>query len=160
MICLAIVQSNAMATTDAAQSQYDAVYSICTNVVPVGHGDFSRANGVGLIGAPMSYFQAQGIDIDPSEPYKRTLLKSPKYGEILPRPENPNSFLYHPNEGYLGPDQMTFSVEMKGKILKVIYLVYVDPNPEYIPLECGSGYNGYMIKELPNTTRGVGKGDK
>ncbi len=141
-----------------AQTKYDAAFSICASVVPVGHNDFSALNGISPLSAAQAYFHAHGSDLNifqdprlglPPEPFKEILLESPQHGEL--RNEN----LYYPNEGYLGPDQMTFSVEVKGKVFKVIYSVYVNRSSEYVAPECG---NNYSIKELPNNTYNGGKG--
>lgn len=135
----------------AAQGKYDAAYSVCNNMVPVDHKDFSLANAVSASTAPISYFMKkfgqQEFDI---ESWKTTLLNGPKHGELVQDSQYPNSsYMYHPNEGYLGIDQMTFLVETQGMIFKVIYSVHVGKMaPEYGPCP------DYGVKELPNPTKG------
>lgn len=157
IICLAIVQSNAMAATDETHAKFDAVFSICESVVPVGHSDFSALNNVSPGTAATVYFQVRDVTLNKSEPRKITLLEKPKHGELIPHIKYLTSYMYHPNQGYLGPDKMTFSFEAMGKIFKVIYTVYVNRSSEYIAPECG---NNYDIKEMPSPNKEIGKGNK
>lgn len=150
IICLAVVQANAMATADAAQAKFDAVFNICESVVPVGHSDFSALNNVTIYGAAMAFFQARSVSLDDNEPSNITLLEGPLHGEL-------RNVFYYPNEGYLGSDQMTYSLEVKGKIFKVVYSVYVNRSSEYIAPECG---DNYAIKEVTNSDRDISKGKK
>ncbi|MBU1775847.1 MAG: tandem-95 repeat protein [Gammaproteobacteria bacterium] len=60
-------------------------------------------------------------------------------------------YVYYPNEGYLGPDQITFVVEQMGKKFKVIETVWVaNTAPEYGG--CPADY------KLPPATTGNEKG--
>lgn len=154
------------ATPTASQSKYDAVMSVCSFVAPFGHPDLSLANGVSGLAGAQTYFHARGVSLlDPSgvlqEPLQTTTLDGPRHGQLIQSSEYPGSYIYHPERGYLGPDQMTFEVEVKGKKLKVIYSVVVNQlpsdqvykDPELNKLCPG----GFGIKELPNSGKG-GKG--
>jgi hypothetical protein len=157
IICIGIMHSNAMAATSAAEEKFDAVFSICESVVPVGHSDFAALNNVSPGAAATVYFQVRHITLNKSEPRKVTLLEKPRHGELIPHIEYLTSYMYHPNQGYLGPDKMTFSFEAMGKIFKVIYTVYINRSSEYIAPECG---NNYDIKEMPSLNKVIGKGNK
>lgn len=147
----AAVVPDAAAARPAAASVSDPVvtFSICRAVVPVGHADFGIANLVGPSPAPLQYFMSRGQDFDRTA-WKVTLIEGPRHGMLVPNEKFPDSvFVYQPNEGYLGPDQMIFVVEAQGKKFKVIESVYVSPGaPEYGPPECP---NGFSINELPSS---------
>ena len=82
-----------------------------------------------------------------------TQLNGPKHGDLIAHPRDSRGYIYQPKDGYLGPDQMIFLVEAKGKKFKVIYSVDVaDRAPEY-----GKCPDSFNIKELPNpSTRDQG----
>ncbi|MDO8789901.1 MAG: hypothetical protein Q7J42_17635 [Sulfuritalea sp.] len=138
-----------MGAPASSEEHYDGIFRVCNNMVPVGHPDFSLANGVSASTAPMSYFMTkfgqQQFDV---ESWKTTLIFGPKHGELVPDSRYPNSsYIYHPNEGYLGIDQMTFTVEAQGKKFRVFYSVHVGKAaPEY-----GSCPDD-GVEELPNPT--------
>jgi hypothetical protein len=97
--------------------------------------------------------------LDPSgvlqDPLQTTMIDGPRHGQLIQSSEYPGSYVFHPEKGYLGPDQMTFEVDVKGKKLKVIYSVVVDQlpgdqvykDPDLNKL-CP---DGFQIKELPKT---------
>ena len=91
------------------------------------------------------------MTFDLNDPSQVTLFEGPKNGVL----ELSGSYVYRPNEGYLGSDQMIFSVEAKGKIFKVIYSVDVARAPDYGSPNCP---NSFGIKELPNPTKDGDKG--
>lgn len=116
----------------AAQA-FDKVFSVCQNVVPVGHPDFALANEI-----------ASGQD---------ALLTGPKHGRLVLTPKG--VYFYYPDAGYLGVDQMTFVVSYtnpaSGKKIreKVIYSAHIGTMaPEYGPSRDDT------VKELPNLENG------
>lgn len=129
LLCLAIVQSNAMALPEVSQAKYDAAYSVCKAMVPVGHRDFSLVNGVGPSSPILGYFMSRGEAYD-IKSWKKTLVEHPKHGELISQPTG--GYFYYPKDGYLGPDQLSWVVEAQGKKFKVIETVWVaNVAPEY-----------------------------
>lgn len=156
----------ASTTATPSQTKYDAAMSICSFVAPTGHPDFPIANQLYPAAAAESYFHTRGTSLlDPSglllEPLQTTLIDGPRHGEVVLTADDPRLRVYRPNAGYLGPDQMTFEVEVKGKKLKVIYSVVVNQLPSdqvYKDPELNKLCpDGFGIKELPNSGKG-GKG--
>jgi hypothetical protein len=131
-----------------AEVNYDATFSICQAVVPVGNSDFPDANQVGPSPAVLYYFMSRGKEFDRSS-WKVTVIEGPHKGALVPDAKFPDSsFVYRPNDGYLGADQITFLVEAQGKTFKVIESVHVvNRPPEYGPDQCPDGFG---INELPN----------
>ena len=103
--------------------KYDAAFSVCGPAVPVDHRDFTITNLI----YPLAVIP------DTGEPTQVTLLEGPHHGSLTPDADFPNSvFVYHPNDNYLGPDHMTFVVDVMGKKFKVIMTVWVaNTPPEY-----------------------------
>jgi hypothetical protein len=119
------------ATVSGRQENYYAAYAICLNVVPVAHVDFSLANGIQGGSGALHYFWAEHKDysVDPKS-WKATLLDNPKHGRLVPLPAG--GYMYHPIEGFLSVDEVTFSVEAEGKTFKEVYSLHVqDTPPEY-----------------------------
>ncbi len=142
-------EKNSNQSVSDAQNNFDAAYSICQAVAPVGGNDFPVANMLHPHGAATVYSQAHGITLDSNAPSKITLFEGARHGELMPDAKFPNQvFVYNPDKGYLGSDRMIFKIEAKGKILKVIYSVHVTPAPDYGTPECPDGFS---IKELPNS---------
>lgn len=111
-------------------AKFDAVYSVCTAVVPVTHKDFPDANYVGPGAVILHHFASHKIALGADEPSKVVLVKRPQHGEL--RIDSDGAYTYHPDMRHLGPDQMTFFVEIRGKRFKVIETVWVaDVAPEY-----------------------------
>jgi len=137
----------------AAQEKYDAIYSVCNNMVPVDHKDFSLANGVGGGSGALDYFMVKrGQQEFDTKSWKIMLLDGPKHGKLVPDIQD-GGYMYYPEAGYLGIDQMTFVVEAQGKKFKEIYSVHVgNMAPEYGPCP------DYGVKELSNPAKGGGKG--
>ena len=120
---------NATTVPTAANEKYDAAFSVCTAVVPVGHKDFELVNGVGSSSPILEYFMLRGDEYD-IKTWKQTLIGKPVHGEFIQQPNG--GYVYHPNEEYLGPDQITWVVDAEGKKFKVIMTVWVaDVAPEY-----------------------------
>lgn len=142
----------------AAAENYDAVMSICQLVGDAQHVQVAaHFNEILPVAAAQAYFHARGTDLDRQEPRWVTLISNPSHGELVPDTERPRVFTYQPKEGYHGSDQMTFSVEVKGKKFKVIYSVDVtagDPTLSYPGDPCPGGFN---IQEMPAKGTG-GKG--
>ena len=55
------------------------------------------------------------------------VLTGPKYGILSPQVANNGQhfFVYHPNPGYFGKDQVTFFAELAGKFYKLVLTVAV-----------------------------------
>jgi hypothetical protein len=121
-------------TTTAQKEKYDAAFSVCGAAVPTTHRDFSIANRLSPLSVIDTYlYYEKGIPYDSNRPVKVTVIENPAHGRLVPDTDFPDTtFVYHPNEGYLGPDQITFVVEEMGKKFKVIETVWVaNTAPEY-----------------------------
>lgn len=120
---------SAVAPSLTSQQKYDAAFSVCEAVVPVGHRDFDLVNGVGPSSSILGYFMTRGESYD-TKTWKKTLVESPQHGKLIQQPNA--GYVYYPNGGYLGPDQLTWVVEAEGKTFKVIETVWVaNTAPEY-----------------------------
>ncbi|MFY9261170.1 MAG: hypothetical protein WAO71_11755 [Gallionella sp.] len=137
----------------AAQVKYDVAYSICQTVAPVGGADYPVANAIYPTMAAGKYFDDRGIHTEGSDLPKVTLIDAPKHGE-LQHGDVDWVYLYKPNKDYLGSDRMIFSVEVKGKVFKVIYSVDVVQVPGNGSPSCP---NSIGIKELKNSAAGRNK---
>lgn len=127
---IAFAQSASPRTATASPQRFDAVYSICTAVVPVTHKDFPDANYVGPGAVILHHFASNKMALSADEPSKIALVNRPQHGEL--RIDSDGAYIYHPDIRHLGPDQMAFVVEIKGKRLKVIETVWVaNVAPEY-----------------------------
>lgn len=133
ILCFAIFQCNALASSAEPQKKYDAIYSMCgpmhsADQVPY---NIERDNLISPAGAIDPYFETRGIlpnfatGLGEPEPVQIKLLKSPAHGELVARNKAGISFTYHANPGYLGSDQMIFEVEVLGKKFKVIQTVVI-----------------------------------
>lgn len=112
---------------------YDAAFSVCGAAVPTTHRDYEISNIV----YPLA------VVPDTNEPTTVAVLHGPLHGHLSPYAKFPDSvFVYSPNDGYLGPDQITFVVEQMGKKFKVIVTAWVAD----VPPESGGCPEGY---ELP-----------
>ena len=138
-----------------ALEQYDAVFSLCQSTAPINDADYPIANRIHPHAAATAYFNSRSIILEPNVSRKITLLEGSLHGSLIPDEKFPESvFIYQPDEGYLGADQMVFLVEVKGKTFKVIYSVDVIHNPDFGSPGCPDGFS---INELTNSTNG---GDK
>lgn len=132
------------------KEKYDAAFSVCGAAVPVTHRDFEMANFVTPMSVITPHLFDKGIIISSDEPIVVTLTEAPKHGELISDGYTYGVYKYKPIEGYLGPDQMTFDVEVMGKKFKVIETVWVaNVAPEYGG--CPSDY------KLPPATTGNDK---
>lgn len=126
----AMGKNNSTIPPISTPKKYDATYSVCGPAVPTDHIDFSIANYVSPTTPVYGYLIAHGIIVEPDTPHKIVLVVRPHHGEL--RTEGDSAYVYFPNEGYLGPDQMTFVVEVQNKKFKVIETVWVSrAAPEY-----------------------------
>lgn len=127
---------------NAPQAKYDATFKICQAVAPVGGQGFPVANSIDPLAAAQSYFHTRGADLNiyrdpglglPPESFKEIMLMGPLHGRL-------RNNIYYPDKGYLGADQMTFSVAVNGKMFKVIYSVDVVHAPDYGSSGCPDGF--------------------
>jgi hypothetical protein len=137
------------ATATESQVRYDVAYSICQTVAPANYAaEFVEvANAIYPTNAAWRYFYDRGVRIEASDSLKVTLIDAPKHG-VLENGQVYGAYLYKPNKDYFGVDNMTFSVEVKGKVFKVIYSVEVDQTPDRGSPSCP---NSLEIDELPST---------
>lgn len=146
-----VADSGSVVVPPASSLQkYDAAFSVCQAVVPTTHRDFGLANGVGPGAVVTEYFMSKGVSLDSlvNSPSSTILVVKPSHGDI--QQDSNGAYVYYPNNGYLGPDQMTFVVELMGKKFKVIQTVWVaNVSPEYGG--CPAGY------KLPPATTGNDK---
>lgn len=113
-----------------SKRKFDAAFSVCQAVVPTTHRDFAVANMVGPASPIIEYFFSRGVSMDSLGPWKDEVIGQPKHGEL--RLTADKGYVYRPNTGYLGPDQIAYAVEVKGKKFKVIETIWVaDVAPEY-----------------------------
>ncbi len=130
LLCLAVVQSSAMAAT-APQERYDEVFNVCgpqhsADQVPA---NIERDNGFSPLQAISSYFESQGILLNlltgkgAPESVQIKVLKGPAHGTLV-RSDN-TSYMYYAKEGYLGVDKVILEVEILGKKFKVIHTLVI-----------------------------------
>ena len=131
LLCLAVVQSSAIATPTPPQEKYDAVLNICgpqhsADQVPA---NIERDNGFSPLQAISSYFESRGILLNlltgkgTPESVQMKVLKGPAHGTLV-RSDN-TSYMYYAKEGYLGVDKVILEVEILGKMFKVIQTLVI-----------------------------------
>ena len=123
--------ARSIATPVAQKRKYDAAFSVCQAAVPITHRDFPNANQLSPLSVTATYlFFEKGIPYDSNRLVQVIVIEKPAHGRLVPDKDFPDTaFVYHPNEGYLGPDQITFVVEEMGKKFKVIETVWVSNSP-------------------------------
>jgi hypothetical protein len=108
-----------------ATYEYDGVYAVCLNMLAAApNRGLDVTNGIaGGDGALHYYVIEHHKQISDVKGLAITLLEGPKHGKLVS--QTAGGYVYHPEDGFVGVDQVTFSVKANGKKFMEIYSLHV-----------------------------------